>query len=600
MALTHQSPPVRIGMLRHRDIVRCRIEGKCRLEDAQGHALATVDDESGQLEFRPESAKPAVVQWRSVLCKSPTPHEAEEFASGLPALSGGQRWETEVVGTTWPTPDGGQLDNREWWVHSPPFPTAEACRAWCLEKGVMTLVINPSVRHPPQGAITCHAGGITSTGLTTGGLLRLVPIDSRGSRVALENVIVGVGFHWQHLETQWLRGSVEVQLDDEGKLTVVNELPLEEYLMALVGSEMKAQMPHELLKVQAVCARNTTLATAGKHHRGEGFDLCADDHCQCYRGSTRETAESREAALSTWGEVLVAGDRLCDTRYSKICGGIAEAAHSVWGGPKISYMIPISDFPHEAPDRVLPPINTEEKARDFVTSSPPAFCNCGAREVPEYLKYAAKYFRWTEELTREEIENLLARWPERRVGEVRELVPRVRGASGRIEELAVLGSEGECVIHRELPIRQALSPTTLYSSCFVVDHAHEPDGRLRAVTLHGAGWGHGAGMCQIGAAVMALEGYTHDQILAHYFVGTSLRLSHDRPTNWGAMLALLDDGEFAGHDRCWERTNCYEVVGCPVYEKLVGAEKGYVKNAERTEMYLDCPEFKRQKSEGVV
>ncbi len=588
------SPDARIGVLLGQRAVRCHLQGVYQLEDAAGATLATLDGESGQIEFRPQDTRPADVAWCSVLCKAPSEAQAEQFRAGLPALDEGEAWAMETVGHTWETTAGPTLDSREWWVLSPPSPSPEACRVWCHERHLPHMVLVPRVHRPAEGTITCRASGASDTEPTAANLCRLVPVEPSASRIALEGVVVGISFHWQHLETQWLRGTLEILLDRDGTLGVVNELSLEGYLCSVVGSEMKAEMPHELLKVQAVCARNTYLATAGKHHWGEPFDLCNDDHCQCYRGSSRETRESREAAISTWGEVLIAGERLCDTRYSKICGGISEAAHSVWGGPEIGYMTPMADTPSGAPDAPEPPLATEEAVRAHIESSPRAFCNCADREVPNYLEYAAKYFRWEERLTREEIEQLLDRFPEYRVGEVRELVPRQRGASGRLEELAVIGSEGECVIGRELAIRQALSSSTLYSACFVVDHERDDDGRLRAVTLRGAGWGHGAGMCQVGATVMALENHTHEQILTHYYRDSALEMLYERPANWDTVMRRFDDGDFSVHNRCWEAMNCYEVVGCPIYERGVGPDKGYVEHAARTKMYLGCAEYHLQ------
>ncbi|MBN1475833.1 SpoIID/LytB domain-containing protein [Candidatus Sumerlaeota bacterium] len=597
MARLMSSPTVRIGILLRQRQIRCRVLGTHRLEDAQGHVLGQISEDTGQLEFRPRNTQPAIFAWKSVLCKAPTREVAERHMRGLPPLGEDQSWEIQTVGKTWELVGGEILDSREWWVLTPPFDDDEECHAWCHERGLSHMQLVPAVRHPPRGEIACQAAGITASGLETGALFRIMPAEPRGCRIALSNVVVGIDFHWQHLETHHLRGALEILVDREGNLAAVNELPLEAYLCSVVGSEMKAEMPHELLKVQAVCARNTYLATAGKHHLGEPFDLCNDDHCQCYRGSSRETREAREAAISTWGEVLIHGNRLCDTRYSKICGGISEAAHSVWGGPEIPYMTPIADIASTAPDRVEPPLDSEKKVRAWVDSSPGAFCNAGAHEVPRYLQYAAKYFRWKVQLTREDLERLLGRLPEVRVGEIRELVPRRRGASGRIEELAVIGADGEAVIGRELVIRQALSESTLFSACFVVDHERETDGRLRSVTLRGAGWGHGAGMCQVGATVMAIQGYTHEQILTHYFRDTQLTLLYEQPTNWAAVLDHFDDGDFSVYDRCWEASNCYEVVGCPVYERLIGPDKGYVPDAKRTKMYLDCPEYHLQ-SEG--
>lgn len=596
MARSFPSPAARIGIVTGQRMIRCRLVGRYRLEDAQRHPLGTLDESAEWIEFRPQDTTPAVVQWRAVLCKSPQREEAEHFTAALPGPGEGRTFDIETVGGTWQLPDGGVLDNREWWVHTPAFESRDAAAAWCRERDLLPLAWIPKLRRAPQGTIVCRSQGITASGLEVGGLFRLVPIEPRGSRVVLSGVVVGIDFHWQHLETQFLRGSLEVLLDLDGHLTAVNELPLEAYLCSVVASEMKAGMPHELLKVQAVCARNTFLATAGKHHRGQPFDLCADDHCQCYRGSTRETREAREAAISTWGEVLVSRTRLCDTRYSKICGGVSESAHSVWGGPPIEYMRPVADFPDAAPDKVEPRLHDEALARAHVQSAPRAFCNVGARpELPEYIRYAAKYYRWQVVYTREELEALLRRLPAvQPLGEIRALEPRVRGDSGRIERLAVIGEKGEALIGRELAIRQALSSSTLFSSCFVVDHERDPGGRLRSVTLHGAGWGHGAGLCQVGAAVMALENYSHEQILLHYYRGTALRLVYEQPTNWAGVLDHFDDGDFSLHDRCWEATNCYEVVGCPVYERLVGPHKGYAHDAVRTKMYLDCPEYERQ------
>jgi SpoIID/LytB domain protein len=346
-----------------------------------------------------------------------------------------------------------------------------------------------------------------------------------GGEIVLHGVPVGRSFHWEHREKLSFRGNVEFLIGNDGLLLAVNELPMEEYLVSVNSSEMDARSPLEFLKAQTVTARSTILATAGKHHRQEPFDICNGDHCQCYYGAVREGEVSRKAVEQTMSEVLISDDQVCDARYSKVCGGIMEANEHVWRGPPISYMRSGVDAPTPEAAAGFYPIDSEEKARRWIESAPEAYCNPDVSDLPEYMAYALKYYRWRSVADRGELEKIIASKSGQSIGTLQELKPLARGASGRISRMAVVGSKGTLVLESELEIRRVLSRSHLYSSCFVIDYEYEKDApdRIAKIVLRGAGWGHGAGLCQVGAAMMAVRGKTHDQILAHYYRGSTLQ-----------------------------------------------------------------------------
>lgn len=353
---------------------------------------------------------------------------------------------------------------------------------------------------------------------------------------SLMDVVIGVNFHWQRLETQTFRGSLRL-LADGGKIWAINDLPVEDYLESVISSEMSAQSSLPLLMAHAVISRswlmsqidgNTAPNTQASH--GDAFirwydhtdhtlfDVCADDHCQRYQGITKETSPNvAEAIRRTRGELLTYGDEICDARFSKCCGGAMEEFQYCWDDTPKPYLKGIGDTPEET----IPDLTVEENARQWILSSPKSFCNTTDKRIlsqvlNDYDQETTDFYRWRVSYTQEELSKLVERKLGAGLGTITDIRPLKRGTSGRICELRITGTKKTIVVGKELEIRRALSESHLYSSAFVVEKQGD------TFTLIGAGWGHGVGLCQIGAAVMGDKGYAYDEILRHYYPGAEI------------------------------------------------------------------------------
>ena len=332
-----------------------------------------------------------------------------------------------------------------------------------------------------------------------------LPLDiiPSGDKTLVLDLPVGEGFHWEHRENLHYRGSFEVLGTPGGGLYLVNRVSLEDYLKSVVSSEM-GEAPLEALKAQAIAARNTLLSTLKRHHYYDPFDICATDHCQVYLGVKGENEMSSRAVEETSGEILVFEGKICDTRFAKVCGGVTENFEQVWGGKSIDYLIS-----HRDSDSNGLLLRTEEEVRNFIDDPPPSFCS------------DHELFRWKIKVDRKKLESIV----KEKTGtslELIDIIPVRRGASGRIIEIKLIGKERELIIRGELRIRNALSESHLYSSLFYVVKLGEKDGLPDAFEFRGGGFGHGVGMCQIGAIGMARMGYNYREILAHYYPGTDL------------------------------------------------------------------------------
>ena len=448
--------------------------------------------------------------------------------------------------------------------------------------------------------------------------------DSRG--ITLHKVRIGINFHWEREEDQMFSGGLTILPSEEG-LVAINSVLTEDYLLSVISSEMNGDAPEEFLKAHAVISRSWLLArptlgggdnangsegschsaavngdnpdsteSPGNGHSGQGisapgsfendriirwydredhslFDVCADDHCQRYQGQLRAgNANIRRAIEATRGLVLTDGPdgAICDTRFSKCCGGVSERFSACWADEDYAYLQPVRDyaaddgtpvtvgtvaaestcskpsFPAASPTHrntvgIIPDLSDEQNAREWILSSPKAFCNTFdpallSTVLNSYDQETADFYRWRVEYTQEELSDLLRRRSGIDFGSVLELRPLRRGASGRIIELLIRGTLHTVTVGKELEIRRWLSESHLYSSAFVVDTVYaepasdgqdiRPDINAPAIPtgfiLHGAGWGHGVGLCQIGAAAMSARGCTFDRILAHYFRGSCL------------------------------------------------------------------------------
>ncbi len=381
----------------------------------------------------------------------------------------------------------------------------------------------------------------------------LVPDDFDSNSFVLRDVIIGKRFHWEKKENQRFLGSLKFIIDNK-LLTAVNILPVEHYLTSVISSEMSANSPHELLKAHAIISRSWLLAQIEKsklfknkhtNYKSEIltdtefikwydredhtlFDVCADDHCQRYQGITKLTAHNAQDAIKdTIGLVLTYNDELCDTRFSKSCGGITEAFENVWEPEPKPYLTKIIDYKFE-PDGYDLDLSNETAAEKWIRNSPPAFCNTTDRKILstvllEYDQETTDFYRWKVEYSQDEIAELINTKSGFNFGNIIDLIPIERGKSGRIIKLKIVGSEKTLTVGKELYIRKILSDTHLYSSEFVLDKEDIVDGIPQKFIIIGAGWGHGVGLCQIGAAVMSEMGYKFDEILLHYFKGANIK-----------------------------------------------------------------------------
>lgn len=383
--------------------------------------------------------------------------------------------------------------------------------------------------------------------------LEFFPETEETARIELTDVTIGINFHWERQENQFFKGSLKVIAEDN-HLSAINTLDIEDYLLSVISSEMKATSSLEFLKAHAVisrswliaqCEKSAELKESGEAYRSgrendeeyirwydredhRNFDVCADDHCQRYQGIHKATTPVvRQAVAETRGEVLCYNHRTCDARFSKCCGGLSEKFENVWESVPHPYLTAIYDG-EEAELPALPV--REEEAEKWITGSPDVFCNTRDHRIlsevlNEYDRETHDFFRWEVYYTQEEISALIRRKSGIDFGDITALTPLERGESGRIIRLKVTGSKRSMIIGKELVIRKALSPTHLYSSAFIVREKRE-GGKLQGFLLKGAGWGHGVGLCQIGAAVMGARGYSYREILRHYFPHAALETKY--------------------------------------------------------------------------
>lgn len=366
------------------------------------------------------------------------------------------------------------------------------------------------------------------------------------------DVVIGIGFHWERKEIQRFSGQLKIIIEGE-KLTAINILPVEDYLLSVISSEMSATSSLELLKAHAVTSRSWLLAqleakkTSKPHTLNNStntpinneivkwydkddhanFDVCADDHCQRYQGITRASTQAvREAIEATSGEVLLYENTICDARFSKCCGGIAELFENCWQPEHVPYLLPVEDKPNGG----LKSGSFSETDFNAFIRYPLSghFCNTTDIKVLKqvlnnYDQETADFYRWTVKYTQAELASLIKKKSGIDFGEIIDLVPIERGISGRLIRLKIVGTKQCVTVGKELEIRKWLSESHLYSSAFVVEKEQPLNGIPQFFTLLGAGWGHGVGLCQIGAAVMAEKGYKYKDILSHYFRNTELR-----------------------------------------------------------------------------
>lgn len=406
-------------------------------------------------------------------------------------------------------------------------------------------------------------------------VLSFIPPQNSSTYFELIDVTIGINFHWERKEIQRFKGELRIIIEDD-KLTAVNVISIEEYLTSVISSEMSATASLELLKAHAVISRSWLLNKLGinkwKAHNDEvetnptlidsqlissqltdsqhvnsqltssqfikwydheahtNFDICADDHCQRYQGITRaSTPQAIEAVSATRGETLMYEGGICDARFSKCCGGAFEEFQNCWENVKHPYLIGQRDRKIGGDNEFgtkLPDLTIEAEAENWIRTSPGSFCNTQDKKIlnqvlNNYDQETADFYRWKVCYSQQELAELIHKRSGIDFGQIVDLIPVERGTSGRLVRLKIVGTLRTLIIGKELEIRRTLSSSHLYSSAFVVDK--EGDGEIPSrFTLTGAGWGHGVGLCQIGAAVMGEKGYDYKEILSHYYPGSNL------------------------------------------------------------------------------
>ena len=365
-----------------------------------------------------------------------------------------------------------------------------------------------------------------------------------GGVFTIHDVVFGINFHWERKEHQTFQGSLRLIAREHG-ITVINEVSVEKYLASVISSEMSAGAPMELLKAHAITSRSWLVAMlemkkkfsnlgnpSQRTQQSESelvryydredhdiFDVCADDHCQRYQGITKDISNAASEAISmTSGTFLVYKNEICDARFSKSCGGISEPFHTTWAETPLDYLMPV---PCSVAHRYAP-LQSQQEAEQWILSSPEAFCNTTDGNIlrqilPSFDQETTDFFRWKVQYTVQELSELVHKKSGIDFGTVLDLVPVQRGPSGRITRLKIAGTKKTLIVGKELEIRRWLSTSHLYSSAFVVQKEND------TFILRGAGWGHGVGLCQIGAAVMAVEGFRAEEIEKHYFRNAELQ-----------------------------------------------------------------------------
>ena len=366
-----------------------------------------------------------------------------------------------------------------------------------------------------------------------------------GASFTIFDIKIGIDFHWQRSQEQSFRGNLFLSAGSDSSFNLINEISLEDYLESVISSEMSAEAPLEFLKAQAITARSWLVAMLAKKKTArsnsaskneneivvwqdvndhEGFDVCADDHCQRYQGITRIISKNVHTAVKdTYGFFLVYAGEICDARYYKSCGGQTEIFSTAWEDKSPKYLKSVTDDVQRHA-----PIQSEAQAEGWFTYRPQAFCNTTDKKLlsqilPAFDQETLDFYRWQVIYKRKELEEIIRKKAGINLGTLQNLIPLERGTSGRIFKLKIEGSKRSVIVGKELEIRRWLSENHLLSSAFVVSKTNAADGSVESFTLTGGGWGHGVGLCQIGAAVMADKGFKVEEILAHYFTGAILK-----------------------------------------------------------------------------
>ena len=509
------SPVVRIGILEHKNSVKIKVSGRFRITDRRNFPIYKGQGSEEWL-ITTRNFRPGKYRYRICIGKSNNKEKAQNVALhaglGLTDVEFTERGECLLVRRK------VVADSRNYQVLlSRHFSSEQAAEEFKTNHKLYNSKVIKETTDPSSAEIVVSSDSLKKEVVVE------ETVRISGTTVKLSSVDVGNGFHWAHTEDRTYRGTCELLVDDAGRLTVVNILPLEDYLRGVVPSEMPAKFPLEALKAQAVAARTYYLSRFGQNHNDKPFDVCDEVHCQVYSGLSKEADNSNNAVSATRGLVLSYKDQLCDMPYGGVCGGHTERAENVWNTDGKPYLKGILDFESGSQLSGSLDLTHEDRLRTWIEASPKVFCNTLNPDIPSSFDYTKKYFRWQVCYNQKELKEIIENKTGRQIGSIIDIIPIRRGVSGRMIKVEIKGTRGSFRIEKELAIRKALSPNALYSSCFIIEKRGSQNGLPQEFIFKGAGWGHGVGMCQTGAGVMALKGNTIDKILIHYYPGTKIK-----------------------------------------------------------------------------
>lgn len=508
----YRGPEVRIGLLTGKTAIEFSPMGECKIRTS--NQLLSKGDSGEIWIIGVKESKPASVVFRLVAGSMSSRDRAREKAREIEAL--GLKTIIKPIGISSSELQAEVSPTLYYRVYlADTFKTDSSARAFRdqLKNRLDTFIVREVVQPASGQFLIKNVTKKLQYEITE-------PVHIVGAPVQIKDIPVGTGFHWEKLEDRAYPPVVEFMLDTQGKLAAVNVVPLEMYVEGVLPYEMPSGFPESALKAQAVCIRSKVLALMGLVHSEDPFDFCAEVHCQVYGGLDRRNFLVSRAVRKTQGEVLFKEGRILDAVYSAVCGGHTENVEEIWNtSPKVHLKGRV-DGPFSL--NRYEPLDQEENVRKWILESPHAYCNTQNGQWPNAFAYTQKYFRWEVRLSQESLKTQLEKSTGKSLGSILEMIPLKRTKSGRITKLKIVGTERDTVLEGELTIRKALSPNTLWSSCFIVI-PEQANGIPQVFVLKGAGWGHGVGMCQTGAGVLAFCGKSYKKILKFYYPNAEIK-----------------------------------------------------------------------------
>lgn len=512
-------PLLRIGLAQGLQKIDFKVNGPFRLENLEGHAVHS--SPGSELRWRARCQQTRAAQFTTSVLVDSFHHEPQALALARKLIGQGYDAWVRCIGMPVHFENGVQHNALRFRVLVGRFDGEAPAQE------VMSLLNNDwrprLVREKtaePSGRVEYLDAELSQHQEIPLGL-RLVPETPNGL-VTLFQLPTVRGEQGEYLQDRQFAGVIEFRVDNGGLLGVVNEIHIDRYLRGVVPAELDPGFPLEAQKAQAVASRSNVLCMLGLKHMNDPFDFCAFDHCQCYSGTTRERERSSQAVIATSGEVMVWNEQVCDGVSTACCGGHSEAKENIWSTEPQEVLSGRLDLDGPPQRRAgYEPVD-EAAFRQWVDSPPEVLCDlrrCGDSLLEDP---ARRHFRWREEIHRQDLEELIRRKTGVDLGTLFEVLPVSRGASGRLMELELIGSRRNLRLQKEQKIREALSPTSLYSSAFYVESLGSEGGLPVKFVFHGAGRGHGLGLCQLGAAALASQGVEYRRILAHYYPGVKL------------------------------------------------------------------------------